>query len=123
MLLENYNCVLCNSDCEETSMHLFFKCHFSTACWNSIPICWNQNLPPLDMIIDARTSFGSPIFREIFITACWIIWVTRNAVIFDDVQANLSNWKRQFKEELDRVCTKAKPSRQDALINWKENFT
>ena len=123
MDLENYNCVLCNFDCEETSMHLFFKCHFSTACWNIIPICWNQNLPPLDMIIDARTTFGSPIFREIFITACWIIWVTRNAVIFDNGQANLSNWKRQFKEELDRVCTKAKPSRQDALINWKENFT
>ena len=56
-----------------------------------VHICWNQNLPPLDMIIDARTSFGSPIFREIFITACWIIWVTRNTVIFDDVQANLSN--------------------------------
>ena len=72
MELENYDCVLCNSDCEETSMHLFFECHFSTACWNTIPICWNQNVPPLDMIIDARTSFGSPIFREFFITACWI---------------------------------------------------
>ena len=70
MLLENYNCVMCNADCEETSLHLFFECNFSTACWNIIPICWNQNLPPLDMIIDDRTSFGSPIFREIFITAC-----------------------------------------------------
>jgi len=74
-------------------------------------------MPPLDMVIDARTFFGSPIFREIFITACWIIWVTRNAVIFDNGQINLNNWRRQFKEELDLVCTKAKLSRHAALIN------
>jgi len=69
------------------------------------------------MIIDARTSFGSLIFREFFITACWIIRVTRNAIIFDNGQINLNNWKIQFKEELDHVCTKAKLSRHAALIN------
>ena len=42
MELENYNCVLCNSDCEETSMHLFFECHFSTAYWNTIPYAGTQ---------------------------------------------------------------------------------
>jgi hypothetical protein len=123
MELENYNGVLCNYDCEETNLHLFFECPFSIACWNTIPICWNTNMPPLDMVIDASTSFGSPIFREIFIMACWIIWVTRNVVIFDNGQINLNNWRRQFREELDLVCTKAKPSRQAALINWKENYT
>jgi len=42
MELENYNCVLCNSDCEETSIHLFFECHFSTAYWNTIPYAGTQ---------------------------------------------------------------------------------
>lgn len=75
MELEDYNCVLCNTDCEETSFHLFFECPFSTACWNTIPINWNTSMQPLDMVIDARTAFGSPTFREIFITTCWTIWV------------------------------------------------
>jgi hypothetical protein len=52
----------------------------------------------LDMIIEARTTFGSPLFREIFITACWVIWSTRNGVIFDSGQINLNVWKNQFRE-------------------------
>lgn len=122
MELEDYNCVLCNTDREETSFHLFFECPFSTACWNTIPINSNTSMQPLDMVIDAKTAFGSPKFREIFITTCWTIWVTRNAVIFDDGQVNLNIWKRQFREEFGLVCTKAKPSRQAALVNWKENY-
>ena len=108
MVLEDYNCVLCSRSCEETLLHLFFKCPFSQDCWNSIPISWNLNLPPLDMVIEARSNFDSPIFREIFITACWIISTTRNKVIFDQGQVNLNGWKREFKEEFGLVCTKAK---------------
>jgi len=67
------------------------------------------------MIIEARTTFGSPLFREIFITACWVIWSTRNGVIIDSGQINLNVWKTQFREvglqELGLVCTKAKQSR------------
>jgi hypothetical protein len=59
------------------------------------------------MIIEARTAFGNTLFREIFITACWIIWTTRNSIIFDNGYANLNNWKREFRAELDLVCTKA----------------
>jgi hypothetical protein len=55
------------------------------------------NLPHLDMVIDARTRFGSPIFREIFITACWISWTTRNTVIFYNGQIDINLWKQRFK--------------------------
>jgi hypothetical protein len=41
------------------------------------------------MVIVARTEFDSSIFREIFVTACWVIWKTRNAVIFNNAQANV----------------------------------
>lgn len=64
MILDDYNCVLCNPGCEETSFHLFFECTFSQDCWSSIPIAWNTNLQPLDMIIEARTVFGYVLFRE-----------------------------------------------------------
>lgn len=80
--LDDYSCVLCNTGHEETSFHLFFECPFSRACWNTIPINCNLNLPHLDMVIEARTNFGSNIFREIHIAACWVIWITRNEVIF-----------------------------------------
>jgi hypothetical protein len=122
MALDDYSCVLCNTGCEETSFHLFFDCSFSQASWNSISIIWNRNLQPLDMIIEARTTFGNPVFREIFITACWTIWTTRNAFIFDNEHFSLPNWKRVFKEELGLVCTKAKPSRQPAFNLWRDSF-
>ena len=82
MELDDYTCVLYNIGCEETNFHLFFECTFIQTSWNTIPISWDFNLPPLDMVIVARSNFGSPIFREIFITACWTIWRARNAIFF-----------------------------------------
>ena len=46
---------------------------FSRDCWATIPINWNLNLSPLDMILQARADFDNIIFREIVITACWVI--------------------------------------------------
>jgi hypothetical protein len=74
------------------------------------------------MVITTREVFGSNIFREIIITACWAIWLIRNGVIFDNEQANLNSWRR-FKEELGFVCTKAKPTRQLLLNTWRDNFS
>jgi hypothetical protein len=63
------------------------------------------------------------IFREIVITACWIIWKMRNSIIFDIASCNLSVWKSNFKEELGLVCTKAKPSRGNlSEIVTRESF-
>jgi hypothetical protein len=73
MLLEDYLCVLCNANVEENSFHLFFQCPFSISCWNLLSISWNPNLDPLDTMLQARVDFGSSIFRELVITACWII--------------------------------------------------
>ena len=112
MELDDYTCVLCNAGHEETSFHVFFECSFSQACWDTIPINWDLNLPPLDMVIVARSNFGRPIFREIFITACWVIWTARNAILFDNEHVDLSKWKRLFKKEIGQVCTKAKSTIQ-----------
>jgi hypothetical protein len=89
-ILEDYSCVLCSSGSEETLEHLFFTCPFSQDCWDTLHIYWNTNLEPLDMVIKARTIFGHSIFRELMITACWIKWKTRNNIIFDNGNCNLS---------------------------------
>lgn len=83
---------------------------------------WNLNLDPLDMVIEARTNFGHRIFREIMITATWIIWNTRNGVIFDNGTRNLLVWKKQFKEEFGLVRTKAKQATKGPLSVWRDNF-
>ena len=60
MFLEDYSCVLCTTGHEETLFHLFFECPFSISCWNTIPISWNMNLQPLDMVIAAREALEAP---------------------------------------------------------------
>ena len=63
--MEDYYCPICSSGLEETCMHLFFECTFSQDCWAYLGMFWNLNLPPLDMMIEARIAFGNAIFREI----------------------------------------------------------
>ena len=112
----------CNSNTEETCFHLFFCSPFSIACWSSINIFWDTNLQPLDIVVSqARNTFGSAIFRELVITACWVIWTTRNGVIFDAKSFNLNSWRAAFKEELGLVCIKAKQKIRDPLVRWCEN--
>lgn len=122
MHLDDYTCVLCDSNIEETSLHLFFQCTFSKECWETISIHWNLELSPLDMILKAREDFNSPIFREVIITACWSICCSRNKIIFDNGTRSVDTWKRHFKYELGLVCTKAKPHRSTLISAWKENL-
>lgn len=121
--LDDYSCVLCNNGIEETLEHLFFSCSFSQDCWDTLHIYWNLNLDPLDMVIEARRSFGHPIFREIMITACWVIWKLRNNIIFDNGNCSLSSWKHIFKEELGPVCIKAKQAIKAPLSLWRESYS
>lgn len=123
MHLDDYNCVLCNLGCEETCFHLFFECPFSRDCWATTQIVWNLNLSPLDMILQARIDFQNIISREIVITACWIIWITRNSIIFDNGQRSINLWKTKFRDELGLVCTKAKASKSILISLWIDSFS
>jgi hypothetical protein len=38
MILESYSCENCSWQREETLYHLFLRCNFAKACWNSIGI-------------------------------------------------------------------------------------
>ena len=71
------------------------------------------------MVIEARDVFGNHIFKEIIITACWIIWTTRNRVIFDNACFSLNIWKEDFKKELGLVCIKTMKNVKTALTLWR----
>jgi hypothetical protein len=60
------------------------------------------------MLIEARITFDSCIFREIMITACWVFWTSRNGAIFDNRTPSMQSCKANFEEELGMVCIKAK---------------
>jgi len=59
------------------------------------------------MVIEARTTFGSPIFRELVITTYWIVWKTRNGVVFDNEVCNLRIGRTDSKRRLDWFVSKA----------------
>ena len=71
---------------------------------------------------NARTTFGSSILMKIVIMACWVIWTTRNGVIFYNKTTNLQSWKANFKEELGMVCIKTEQKLRGALTLWREIF-
>jgi hypothetical protein len=84
-----------------------------------VPLAWAAGhflvwlgayLPPLlDMIVQARSDFGSSIFRDISIVACWSIWCRCNAIIFDNGVLSLARWKSIFVYELSLILLRAKP--------------
>jgi hypothetical protein len=110
----NYNCVLCNSNVEETAFHLFFSCTFSRACWQHLGIQWNFASDFFQMLIQAKQQFSNPYFMEIFIIAAWQIWKQRNNFIFDRGRPSLDSWKSSFTEEArlqaHRFCEAKRPA-------------
>ena len=96
---DNYNCVLCNRNMEETAFHLFFGCPFSQSCWQQLDIHWNLGADFFQMITQAKQQFSSTFFMEIFIIGAWQIWKPRNNFIFDRGRPSLVSWKQNFVEE------------------------
>jgi hypothetical protein len=73
MVIENYNCVLCNYSVEETLEHLFLHCDFNKQCWNllGIDIPTNSNFPDIVSILKARLQ--SEFFMVTIILMSWSI--------------------------------------------------
>jgi hypothetical protein len=110
----NYNCVLCTNNVEETAFHLFFSCPFSKECWQYLGIQWNYANEFFQMLLQAKQHFQSPFFMEIFTIAAWQIWKQRNDFIFDRGRPSFSSWKRLFIEEAKlqawRFCDAKRPA-------------
>jgi hypothetical protein len=77
---DNYSCMLCPNNREETTFHLFFTCPFSRDCWNHLNINWRLDL---DMMDRAKQQSNTTFFMEISMVGAWIIWKQRNDCIFN----------------------------------------
>ena len=95
----NYNCVLCSNNIEETAFHLFFSCPFSQTCWQHLGINWDFTREFFEMMQQAKTQSQNPFFMEFFTIAAWQIWKQRNNFIFDRGRPSFISWKISFCEE------------------------
>ena len=82
MVLDDYNCVLSNSTLEESLIHLFLACPFSSSCWATLGLVIQQPADPLGTLVSFKNQLQLPFFMKIIVTMCWAIWTIRNDVIF-----------------------------------------
>jgi hypothetical protein len=72
-MANNLQCVLCDSNCEETTFYLLFECPFSSDCWQYAGIQWNFDLDFFNMFQDTRNIFGRRFFMEIVAVVAWYL--------------------------------------------------
>jgi hypothetical protein len=70
------------------------------------------------MMERARSDFNNNFFMETFIIATWQISKQRNGLIFDNCPANVSLWKRNFKEEWLNQAHRMKDSLKTPFLSW-----
>jgi hypothetical protein len=108
----DYNCVLCSAQTEETTFHLFFSCPFSLQCWNHLKINWRFGQQFHSMMEEARLNFNSKFFMEIFILGCWQIWKQRNDFIFNRSNPSFLAWKLGFLEEANLQANRLRENKR-----------
>jgi hypothetical protein len=118
MDLQDYTCVLCSTNSEESLLYLFFDCPFSKWCWRMLSIHWNTSLTPQDTLIRGHRQFNCRIFREVIMVAGWTIYCHRNANTFDGASRSLRRWMEAFKDEFALIIHRAKPSTKVLLSSW-----
>ncbi|KAF8742584.1 hypothetical protein HU200_013586 [Digitaria exilis] len=82
MYLDSYHRVLCVENVDDDVTHLFFLCPFSSACWTYLDINWDTTLDFQTIMLRARESFGSDIFREVIIMSTCALWTHRNSILW-----------------------------------------
>lgn len=118
MHLDDYNCVLCQQLTEETIMHLLFYCPFAVACWDSLNFGFADNLPVPQIFAAWRVFLNAPFALDIFILACWSIWMMRNDVIFRNKVSSVQDFKRNLTVEALLLLHRSKARFTPSLESW-----
>jgi hypothetical protein len=115
---DDKHCELCPLRAYEDRVHLFFECNFSARIWTYLQIDW-QPLGDIQSIVHhARRNFRQPFFMEVLITACWNIWLIRNAKIFRRERSSFTKWKGQFIHDMTLLQYRIKAKYKDNLMSW-----
>ena len=118
MQLDDYNCVLCQQQTEETLMHLLFYCNFAKNCWWALNFAYAGNLSIFHIVEDWRNYVSAPFALDIFILVCWSIWMVRNGVIFKNKVASVDDCKRNLTAEALMLQHRTKARITPLLESW-----
>ena len=55
---DDFSCILCDQNTEETTYHLIFECPFSQRCWDYLHIHWNHSRNFFMMLTVAKQQSG-----------------------------------------------------------------
>jgi hypothetical protein len=122
MDLDSYTCDLCILQKLETSAHLFLRCNFAKACWNSLGVTYVSTRTIPQIFKQIKEKLAVPFAMEIVILMTWSIWLTRNDWIFSHLDPSVPNCRRKFKGEFCLLLLRAKPTLLPAMSDWIEAF-
>ena len=111
-------CVLCHLQVREDMDHLFFNCLFSQRVCNFLQIDWSQGNTMTEIVVNARRDFNKPFFAEVVFTACWNIWLIRNAKVVTHIRPSFNHWRRTFVHDMSLLSFRIKPRFKDSLVRW-----
>jgi hypothetical protein len=122
MTLESYSCEKCIWQKEETLYHLFLRCNFAKACWNSI----GMTPPRIANLEEASTNLklqlNVPFSMEIIILMTWSIWKCQNAWLFENKDPTVQHCKNEFTKELLLVIHRARGRYDTSIPNWLDQW-
>lgn len=122
MVLQDYNCVLCNTLVEESLSHLFLECPFAEQCWAIVNIQIDHSLSPFENIQSFKEQLQVPFFIEIIILMSWSIWKARNDLIFWQAAPIILMAKHNFLDEFQLLLLRAKKSYSPSIDLWIANL-
>lgn len=122
MVLEDYPCVLCSTSTEESLFHLLIACPFASHCWSWIGLQISQQMSLFQNLESLKDQLHESFFIEIIILMCWLIWQSRNGVIFNSDKPSPLHTKRTFKLEFALLILHAKRSYFPRIESWISNL-
>ena len=120
--LESYNCVLCQSQSEDTVQHLFLSCPFAKECWSLLNIDFQVDSAFPKALLQTRVQSHSYFSILVAILMSWAIWTARNDLIFNNIQPSVNNVKVTFTKEIKLLIFGIKSSISDIFDLWIQNL-
>jgi len=115
---DDYNCLLCDQQIEETIEHMIFQCPFSQRCWSILGITWQQTGSRLRWISMAAHDWSSPMFMDVFLQAAWSIWKERNNKHFRSIPPTTLSWLQRFKHDFALLQHRTSEDVRDFILSF-----